>query len=273
MNGSEKRPVHSSLLETRAPIRLAWVAAMVSVVLVGGCVAQTQMPQYSSTKFQMIIAAETVDAAKKVGTGSDLSEKELQKEVERLLSLRPSARVPAKVVLFQVPSSGISHIRSPRKWIDLRKATSEEMKTALEETGVFEEVDFLPDLLLPPGGPADLKTLRIAAARAQADGVLIYSTEAGYEYHPNAFALLYVTILGAWISPGSEAGSTAVSKAALLDVKSGYIYSVLETYGEESVVTPYAFVDTEELEFKARRASVSALADAAADKARQMGAK
>jgi hypothetical protein len=232
-----------------------------------GCMAHSANVDYARSKFQVMVSAETQQWSR----GQPATERSVQSEVDRLLAMKPSAPVPSKLVLYEVPSSGHSEIKSPKKLIELRRAVSATVKATLEETKIFEEVDFLPDLLLPAGGTGDLKTLRIAAARAHADGVLIYSTEAGYEYEPNGFAVLYPTLIGIFLSPGSQAASTALSKAILLDVKTGYIYSVLETYGEaESGMVPFASLDPEELEFKARTQAMDALAKAAAEKVKIM---
>jgi hypothetical protein len=144
------------------------------------------------------------------------------------------------------------------------------MRTALADTGVFAEVGFLPEILLPSGDPSDLKTVRIAAARAQADGVLIFTTESGYEYEPNGWALLYPTILGLAVAPGSTRTSLCVSKAILLDVHTGYMYSVVESYAQDSVTAPIAVLDAEQLEYDVRTQVMDELASAVAAKARNL---
>lgn len=243
-------------------------AGLCLLALTVGCVAHGQMPTYEGSRFQVIVAAETNLGGKL----TSMTEKEVQAEVDRLLALRPSADGPAKLLLFEVASSGPSKITNARKKLLLHKQSSETMKDALEKTGIFEQVDFLPDIYLPPGDPGGLKTLRIAAARAHADTLLMYAGEAGYEYRPNLLSVLYVTVVGAFIAPGSKASSMAVSKAVLVDVRSGYIYEVMETYGEKTVVTPIACLDEEQLEFDARSQSVDELSKLVAAKANKLAA-
>lgn len=248
--------------------RMMAVVAVVSALSAAGCVAHAVKPTYKGSTFQMIIAAETRPQA----PGATMSEKDVQAEIDRLFAARPSAAVPKTVLLFEVESSGMTNMRSARKRLMLRRDTGEAMKAALEETGLFEQIDFLPEVYLPAGRANDLKTLRIAAARAHADGLLIYSTEAGYEYRPNALSLFYLTIVGAFIVPGSEGSALVVSKAVLLDVKTGYIYRVFEAYGEESSLAPVALLNEEELEFKARKQALGALARLAAEKVKKLAA-
>lgn len=237
----------------------AMAAVFVASSLAVGCATTGWQPSFEQSSYKIMIASETHQAALSGPEGSLLSEAAVQAEVDRLLSLRPKAAAPARVLLYQVPSSGRTKIDSPLKVLELREATSEQMRKALEATGVFASVDFLPEVLLPAGGPPDLKTVRIAAARAQADAILVYSTEAGYESKPNDWSLLYLTLLGAFVVPGTDDTSMAVSKAVLLDVPSGYIYFVTEDYGTASDRGPVAALDPQKLEYDARLKSLDEL--------------
>ena len=246
--------------------RMMGVVALLVVMGAGGCAGYVVRASFEGSKFRMMIAAETTPP------GRQLTEDTVQKEIERLLALKPSSPVPAKVLLYEIPSTRESHIRSARKMLRLRKETGEAMKTALEKTGLFAQIDFLPELYLPDGIPGGLKALRLAAARAHADALLLYSTEAGYEREPNALAALYITVVGAFLVPGTDAAATAVSKAVLIDVRTGYIYRVFEAYGESTRVVPIASVDDEAMEFEARKQALTKLAQVAAEKVVQLGA-
>ncbi len=238
--------------------RTTALAALAFALSAAGCAVGTHRPDFQTSRYRMLLAAET----QYVGGGNPpaaLPEKEVQAEVDRLLALQPRAEEPRKVVIYAVDSAGATGIRSPMKRLELHEASSQEMRRALQESGVFEEVDYLPEILLPPGGPADLKTLRVAAARAQADTILIYATEVGWERRLNAWALLYPTIVGFGTFPGNEETYLALSKAVLMDVGSGYMYALMEVHGRESVTGPGASIDREQLEFEARMAAVKKL--------------
>lgn len=247
-----------------API-LLWLSAA------AGCMTVAESPSYANTQFQVLVASETRIAA---SADHVLTEQEAQSEVERLLSLKPPSAAPEKLVLYEVPSSSRTKIMSAKKWLELREATSEQMKQALEQTRIFKQVEFLPEILVPADVQGDLKTLRIASARAQADVVLVYSTEAGYEQEPNAWSLFYVTIVGACFFPGTDVSSMAVSKALLLDVRTGYIHLLTETYASTSAKTQAVQVreKLEELEFTARNDSLNDLAQRVAAKVKGLKA-
>lgn len=242
-------------------------AACAVVLLAVGCSSYYERPSYAGSSFQAMVGRETV--AHVGGRGGPTDEVAVRNEIERLLSLEPPEGGPSRVVLHEVPGTA-SRIDSPLKRLQLREETSAEMKSVLEQAGAFDGVEFLPELLLPAPGVADLGTIRLAAARAQADTVLLYSTEVGYEYEPNAWAIFYPTIVGTFLAPGSRAASMAVSKAALVDVRTGYIYDITEVYARKERRAPCAFIDPAQLEYDARLDAVTQLARAAAEKAEKL---
>lgn len=247
-----------------------WIRIGVSLLplyLATGCIAFSRGPSYTDSAFQMIMGGRLTYERR-----GEVTEKEVQAEVDRLLALQPAAPVPRKVLLYEVESSE-SGINSAHMRLQLHKETARTMKEALEETGLFERIDFLPDIYLPSGHSGGLKALRIAAARAHADGLLIYSTETGYEYKPNALSVFYLTIVGVVFVPGSEGASMALSKAVLVDVKTGYIYDVMESYGEKRQVAPIALLSEDELEFDARKEALTGLAKLVAAKVRELAAQ
>jgi hypothetical protein len=252
-------------------MRIRWELSVISVLVVSslslGCMTTGWQPSFEQSSYKIIISSETHESARGGPAGSALSDTAAQELVDRLLALKPKSPVPARVLLYQVPASGRTNISSPLKVIELRQATNQQMRKTLEGTGAFGSVGFLPEILLPAGTPVDLKTVRVAAARAQADAVLIYSTEAGYESKPNDWAALYLTILGVGFVPGTDATSMAVSQAVLLDVSSGYIYFVTEDYGTGSTRAPIASIDAQQLEYDARLKSLTELSNDVASRA------
>jgi hypothetical protein len=246
---------------------LAVIAVLVLASSGSGCMTTGWQPSFEQSSYKIMISSETRQGAEGVPTGLPLSESAVQAEVDRLLALKPKEALPARVLLYQVPGSGRTNITSPLKAIELRQATNQEMRKTLEGAGAFRSVSFLPEILLPEGTLVDLKTVRIAAARAQADAVLIYSTEAGYESKPNDWAALYLTVLGVAFVPGTDATSMAVSQAVLLDVSSGYIYFVTEDYGTDSTRAPIASIDAQQLEYDARLKSLTELSNDVASRA------
>jgi len=249
-------------MRARTALGIAVVVAACS-----GCAGRVVKATFEGTRFRMIVSAETYRPEGRLTEGG------VQEEIDRLLKLRPASPVPANVLLYEIPSSRESCIRSARKALLLRRETAETMKAALEKTGLFAQIDFLPDLYLDDAVAGGLKPLRLAAARAHADALLLYSTEAGYEQRPNAWAALYVTGIGAFLAPGTDAAASAISHAVLVDVRTGYVYRVLQAYGESETRGSSAFIDDEELEFEARKLAIAQLATVTAEGVKRLAAE
>jgi hypothetical protein len=109
------------------------------------------------------------------GPAAQAAEQDVQAEVDRLLSLKPSSRSAQgqAALAYQVPGSGWSRIVRPIAWLELRQATRELLRAELARPEALREVDLLPELVLSAGATADLDALRVAAARAQADEILV----------------------------------------------------------------------------------------------------
>jgi len=239
---------------------------LVLALAASGCTVAATGPSYEKTYFGALIADETLTGTQPDRT-QPMNEGEAQKEVDRLTALKPSRAVPSRVVLYEVPSTGPTWIKSAQKWLELRQATSQAMKRALEDTKVFESVEFLPDIFVPGGGFADLRTLRVAAARVHADGLLLYSTETGRELKGNPLMVLYITIIGAVILPGSQETSIALSKAVVVDVPTGYVSVYPEAYAKRtSAWLPAAWLNRQNLEFQARKQAIETLASEVAER-------
>jgi rhombotail lipoprotein len=272
-------PFRKQVFETRGGGTMKAVKAcclmglMAAIAAAAGCAVTRYEPSFERSAYGGMIGAATVRMGGVIRETRELTEQELQKEVDRLLQLKPAAVVPLKVVVYGVPGSGRNKVQNPLKLLELRKVAAQSMKESLKATGLFKEVDFLPEILLPATPPPDLHTLRVAAARAQADGLLIYSTEAGFQRKINLWALLYPTIIGAAIFPGTEDSSIALSNAVLLDVPTGYVYFVAEEYGEKAQCVPGGEADPEKLEYEARTESVAKLSQSVADKAKALKEK
>ena len=250
----------------------AWVALVLSASVSGllGCATTRYSPGFEESTYGVMIASATVRVGDGTRTTPEMSQQQVQFEVDRLRALRPEFAVPRKVVIYHVPSTGRSEINSPLKLLELRQESAQKMREVLTVTGIFDTVDFLPQILVPSEVPADLRAVRVAAARAQADALLIYSTEVGFERKVNAWVLLYATGIGAAILPGTEDSSVALSSAVLLDVATGYIYFVAEAHGQRSERKPGVYVDPEQLEYAARMESLVKLADSVAGKVQAM---
>ena len=109
----------------------------------------------------------------------------------------------------------------------------------LKQSGVVSEIFIVPDVF----EKKDLKDIRLAAAQQGADAVLVIRSVNGTDEYLNPASLLYITIVGAWIVPGSDVDALVMLRGAMWDVGNSYLYVTVESEGESHLVKPSMLLD------------------------------
>ncbi len=84
------------------------------------------------------------------------------------------------------------------------------------------DVFFISNMIVD--GNEDLKSLRMAAAKHQADALLVVTGAAQVDRYINGWGWSYALILPTFFVPGSQVDTLFLSSAALWDVKNEYLY-------------------------------------------------
>jgi hypothetical protein len=112
----------------------------------------------------------------------------------------------------------------------------------LKESGLVSEMFIVPDVF----EKKDLKDIRLAAAQQGADAVLVVRSVNGTDEYLNPASFLYITIVGAWIVPGSDVDALVMLRGAMWDVGNSYLYVAVESEGESHLVKPSMLLDKSE---------------------------
>jgi|GEM_PF-2576722 len=91
-------------------------------------------------------------------------------------------------------------------------------------------------------GGTDLLVLRNQAANQHCDLMIVYSVSCDYSRSPNPFALLYLTLIGAFFVPGDSITVGSIAKLAMIDVRRGYIYGIVEGSATQSMAVPMMLI-------------------------------
>ena len=100
----------------------------------------------------------------------------------------------------------------------------------------------------------------MALKAAGYDGVIVTGA-ADLDAYSNPLSLLYLTIVGLWVVPGTHRDALFAAHATLLDVATGYLYASAEAEGRGTLVRPLLFIDDDEAIARARREALIALRD------------
>ena len=152
-------------------------------------------------------------------------------DVAEMIQREPAAQFPARLATVRVQASGY-RIRTGRCHgsggfcvITARDLEEEEDYTRLSGMPGVLEVGRLTRLLLPER-VASIDDLRLAAARLKADVLVVYTMDTHADVDGESLGPLTMLTLGFLSSRRVHLTSTA--SAALLDVRSGFLYGVAE---------------------------------------------
>lgn len=90
---------------------------------------------------------------------------------------------------------------------------------------------------------ADIKEIRQAGARFDADMVLIVDGVAGIDRYNNRYAWLYPTLLGAYLAPGTESDVLIMATGSLRAVRSDWHAPLQTTEARSKTVGAAAFLE------------------------------
>lgn len=183
-------------------------------------------------------------------------------DIRAALAVRPTAIPPLAVGVYFRPAR-------PRTGSPAWRAPAPAWSWRGEDKDVLLEADITSSELIASMFPIvdptvdydDVKGARLAAARHGADAVMIVTGAADVDAYSNPLSLLYLTIVGMWIVPGSHRDALFAANATLWDVATGYLYASAEAEGRGTLVRPLLFIDDDEAIARARREALIALRD------------
>jgi hypothetical protein len=117
-------------------------------------------------------------------------------------------------------------------------ADSELVQRALEsvrEEGILQQSFFLANSTVQG---TTFRDIRLAAARYNADAILIIDGASAVERYNNGRAWWYATGIGAYLAHGTESHALFMMEGTLWDVQSGYLYGTQTAEGETTLVGP-----------------------------------
>jgi hypothetical protein len=161
-------------------------------------------------------------------------------EIAEAAARKPSPHFPARLAVVRVQASGY-YSYSNEGWGDGRFSvlTSQEL---LGDDAV-QSIERWPSLagvipvnrLLLPAKFQSLDDLRLAAAKVQADVLLVYTLDTSFRVLGRRYSPLSPISLG--LVPDRDAHVTATASSAFIDVRTGFIYGLAEGSSQISGLT------------------------------------
>jgi hypothetical protein len=151
------------------------------------------------------------------------------------------------------------------KKVDWVSADAHVIRQALEP---LKERGALKDTFLLANSSVQGRTLRdirAAAARYDADAVLIVDGGSTVDRYNNGHAWWYVTGFGAYLAHGTESHALFMMQGTLWDVRSGHLYASPRAEGETTLVGPATSLEDRDAIAEAKKQALEKFGSALAD--------
>lgn len=170
-------------------------------------------------------------------------------DIQATLARRPQIQFPMRIAVV-VATSGYSlgqqaNCRLTADDIDSIMSAEKDLK----DEGIVSDMVIVSEALIersysyPSNNNTQLKNWRLAAARYGADALLVVNSTAATDRDSNVLSLLYLTIAGFWVSPGTRCDALYMMDGVLVDVRNEYVYATVQSEGTDHVTRPLAILD------------------------------
>jgi hypothetical protein len=169
-------------------------------------------------------------------------------DIKRALELKPQITFPIKVGVYLNESwrYGVGKWR----WSGEDKGAILAWGSKLKNSGIVSEMLVISNATVTTADTKpfpDVKAIRLAAAQHGADAVLVVKGVADVDRYNNPLAVLYLTLIGAFILPGTHVDALFMMNGALFDVRNEYLYLTAEAESLEKSLGPGATIQDKEV--------------------------
>ena len=180
---------------------------------------------------------------------------------------RPARPLPLRLAIYFVQQSFPLHHRIQRaEWVAADKDLLAKWLTPLQNERILTETFHLIDTTIQG---YDVEKIRRAAARYDADVVLIVDGLASVDRYNNGHAAWYATIIGAYLAPGTVSEALFVIEGSLWDVRAHRLYATRPAEGHAKVVGSAVRVQDRQAVAQAQQAALNELSQGIAQELRR----
>ena len=157
-------------------------------------------------------------------------------DIAATLELQGQLPTPYRLAIFLKHKDFPS--RPALRKVDWVSADAERVQRALQpvkEEGILQQSFLLANSTVQG---TTFRDIRLAAARYNADAILVIDGASAVERYNNGHAWWYATGLGAYLAHGTESHALFMMEGTLWDVRSGYLYGTQTAEGETTLIGP-----------------------------------
>jgi hypothetical protein len=179
-----------------------------------------------------------------------------EEDIRKALELKPQLPIPFRLgIYFAPPKSGFPRATS-WKWMGEDKDKLLEIGPELKNKKVISDVFVIPDSIVEG---EDIKAIRLGAAQAGADAVLIVNGISDVDRYNNILGPLYIFLLTLVFVPGTEADALVMVEGNIWDVRNQFLYLSVEAQSTAKETRPAFFVKENRIIKTAKTEAVATL--------------
>ncbi|QQS36093.1 MAG: hypothetical protein IPM56_17935 [Ignavibacteriales bacterium] len=146
-------------------------------------------------------------------------------DIQKVLTLKPQLTAPLRLAVY-LDQQVVNYWQNTYwRWVENDKAKILDTLKSIDDS-LFSEIFIIPSSMV---GDSNIKTIRLAAARHNADAVLVIRGINDIDKYGNFWSWTYITIILGWIVPGTEVDSYFKLSASMWDVRNEYLYLTAES--------------------------------------------
>ena len=141
----------------------------------------------------------------------------------------------------------------------------------LRKEGIVSDLFIIPEILTSQfRSNNSVKDIRVAAARLQADAVLILRSTTDVDSYVNPLSLLNVTIVGMFLAPGHHRDALTIVEGMVVDNRNQFVYFAGSAEGKGVTLAPKAWVDEKDAVRDSRVEALKAFGELLSKEGRRM---
>ena len=193
------------------------------------------------------------------------------RDIARVLDLQSELPSPFRLALYFTTDQRPFQFSVQRpNWLAADKELVLNSLRPLKEENIVKTAFVLADSTVQGTLNRDV---RLAAARYNADVVLIVNGAAAVDRYNNGYAAWYATILGVYLAPGTNSDALFMIEGTVWDVRTGYLYGTQAAEGTAQSVGPAASLQDKDVVARAKEAALQSFDNHIADLLRLMKEK
>lgn len=167
----------------------------------------------------------------------------------------PNPPHPLRLALYFVERDlPIQHKIRLAKWTDMDKDALIKELSPLQNEGIAADIFLLADSTIHG---YDVQKIRQAAARYDADAVLIVEGVGSVDRYNNGYAAWYVTLIGAYVAPGTVSDALFMIHSSLWDARTERLYATQTVEGRSTLTGSAVLLEDGQVLAQAKTAALA----------------